>query len=175
MFLFFIQAVKSLLNKIVSSLRFFKLNSPEIIQKSQKTPLSERFNFTEKSRENAPHISWFWASEPAVSWKKNFRGPNNTRKNRKTSPFYHARKGVFVSSGARKLLHFKKSIIMKNQLFTCILFFLTWIICVSSQDTKRSHEFDFFVYAQNWPISGCIEWEERSDKNICSLPSELDF
>jgi len=40
---------------------------------------------------------------------------------------------------------------------------------------KKNHDFDFLLFAQVWPISGCIEWEERSDKNTCALPNRQNW
>ena len=45
------------------------------------------------------------------------------------------------------------------------------VTAVLSEQTYNNHEFDFMLFAQVWPISGCIEWEERNDANTCSLPS----
>ena len=45
------------------------------------------------------------------------------------------------------------------------------VTSVLSEQTHNNHEFDFMLFAQVWPISGCIEWEERNDANTCSLPS----
>ena len=45
----------------------------------------------------------------------------------------------------------------------------------STQDLSHKKDFDFLVFAQVWPISGCLEWEDRSDKNTCYLPSKLDL
>jgi len=37
------------------------------------------------------------------------------------------------------------------------------------------NDFDFFVYAQIWPVSGCVEWEERSQKNTCTIPNYTNW
>ena len=60
-----------------------------------------------------------------------------------------------------------------------ILILILAIIHTSQGSTEndvvdnRSHEFDFLVFAQVWPVSGCIEWEDRSAKNTCYLPSKF--
>ena len=61
-----------------------------------------------------------------------------------------------------------------------ILIFAAAIINTSQclNDTKEvdhKKDFDFLVFAQVWPISGCLEWEDRSDKNTCYLPSKSKF
>ena len=33
----------------------------------------------------------------------------------------------------------------------------------------HDHQFDFLMFTQLWPISNCIEWEERDHENTCSL------
>ena len=40
-------------------------------------------------------------------------------------------------------------------------------------DVKNDKYFDFLVYAQVWPISSCIEWEERKDGNTCDIRGEF--
>ena len=40
---------------------------------------------------------------------------------------------------------------------------------------KHNNNFDFMLFAQIWPISGCLEWEERSEDNTCYLPSKFFF
>ena len=40
---------------------------------------------------------------------------------------------------------------------------------------KHNNQFDFMLFAQIWPISGCLEWEERSQDNTCNLPSMFFF
>ena len=40
---------------------------------------------------------------------------------------------------------------------------------------KHNNQFDFMLFAQIWPISGCLEWEERSQDNTCNLPSKFYF
>ena len=40
---------------------------------------------------------------------------------------------------------------------------------------KHNNNFDFMLFAQIWPISGCLEWEDRSPDNTCYLPSKLFF
>ena len=29
--------------------------------------------------------------------------------------------------------------------------------------------YDMFIFAQNWPVSNCIEWKERSSENTCTI------
>jgi hypothetical protein len=53
-------------------------------------------------------------------------------------------------------------------IFSCII-----IVGISSESlVQHDNHFDFLVYAQVWPISGCITWEERSDKNTCDIRSK---
>ena len=33
----------------------------------------------------------------------------------------------------------------------------------------HDHQFDFLMFTQLWPISNCIDWEERNHDNTCSL------
>ncbi|XP_063932546.1 ribonuclease Oy [Zophobas morio] len=33
-------------------------------------------------------------------------------------------------------------------------------------------DWDYIVYSQRWPITGCSQWEERSSQNTCSLPHD---
>ena len=40
---------------------------------------------------------------------------------------------------------------------------------------KHNNHFDFMLFAQIWPISGCLEWEDRSPDNTCYLPSKFFF
>ena len=49
--------------------------------------------------------------------------------------------------------------------------------CLNNTEEEIDHkkDFDFLVFAQVWPISGCLEWEDRSDKNTCYLPSKSNF
>ena len=42
----------------------------------------------------------------------------------------------------------------------------------STSHHHHDHKFDFILFAQVWPISNCIDWEERSEDNTCSLPSK---
>lgn len=50
----------------------------------------------------------------------------------------------------------------------------------SSNSTKDVLEgrtnsyFDVLVFAQRWPITGCIIWMSVGDDNVCSLPSQKD-
>lgn len=39
----------------------------------------------------------------------------------------------------------------------------------------NNHEFDLLIFTQRWPVTGCIEWLERSDSNSCSLPSPKEI
>jgi len=39
----------------------------------------------------------------------------------------------------------------------------------------HDHKFDFLLFAQVWPISGCIKWEERDEHNSCSLPNRKQW
>ena len=34
---------------------------------------------------------------------------------------------------------------------------------------SHDHDFDFLMFTQLWPISNCIDWEERDHDNTCSL------
>ena len=43
---------------------------------------------------------------------------------------------------------------------------------LESTSHHHDHKFDFILFAQIWPISNCIDWEERSEDNTCSLPSK---
>ena len=43
---------------------------------------------------------------------------------------------------------------------------------LESTSHHHDHKFDFILFAQVWPISNCIDWEERSEDNTCSLPSK---
>ena len=40
-----------------------------------------------------------------------------------------------------------------------------------SEALTESHDdqFDFLMFTQLWPISNCIDWEERDHDNTCSL------
>jgi len=40
---------------------------------------------------------------------------------------------------------------------------------------KHNNQFDFMLFAQIWPISGCLEWEERSQDNTCYLPNRKNW
>jgi len=42
-------------------------------------------------------------------------------------------------------------------------------------ENHHDHKFDFLLFAQIWPISDCIEWEERSEDNTCSLPNRKNW
>ena len=33
----------------------------------------------------------------------------------------------------------------------------------------RDHQFDFLMFTQLWPISNCIDWEERGHDHTCTL------
>ena len=37
----------------------------------------------------------------------------------------------------------------------------------------HDHHFDFLMFTQLWPISNCIDWEERDHDNTCSLNGKL--
>ena len=41
----------------------------------------------------------------------------------------------------------------------------------SPTKTRKSHDhhFDFLMFTQLWPISNCIDWEERGSGHTCSL------
>ena len=65
-----------------------------------------------------------------------------------------------------------------------IIFSFTFIIVIESEAInftsneiveKHNNNFDFMLFAQIWPISGCLEWEERSEDNTCYLPSKFFF
>jgi len=45
----------------------------------------------------------------------------------------------------------------------------------STSHHHHDHKFDFILFAQVWPISNCIDWEERSDDNTCSLPNRKQW
>lgn len=49
--------------------------------------------------------------------------------------------------------------------------------CLNNTEEEIDHkkDFDFLVFAQVWPISGCLEWEDRSDKNTCYLPNRKNW
>ncbi len=34
-------------------------------------------------------------------------------------------------------------------------------------------DFDFLIFAQDWPISDCIQWETKTTKNECSIKSKI--
>ncbi|EFA09803.1 ribonuclease Oy [Tribolium castaneum] len=34
------------------------------------------------------------------------------------------------------------------------------------------HDWDYIVYSQRWPITGCSQWKEKSPKNTCNLPQD---
>lgn len=39
----------------------------------------------------------------------------------------------------------------------------------------RNHKFDVLIFTQRWPITGCIEWMEERQDNVCILPSQKDI
>ena len=41
------------------------------------------------------------------------------------------------------------------------------------ENSKKPHDtkFDFLMFTQLWPISNCIDWEERDADNTCTLNS----
>jgi len=65
---------------------------------------------------------------------------------------------------------------MKFILLLSILAIIKSSNCDSTvQDISHKKDFDFLVFAQVWPISGCLEWEDRSDKNTCYLPNRRNW
>ncbi|RZB39927.1 Ribonuclease T2 domain containing protein [Asbolus verrucosus] len=32
------------------------------------------------------------------------------------------------------------------------------------------HDWDYIVYSQRWPVTGCSQWKERSPSNTCNMP-----
>ncbi|CAH0555667.1 unnamed protein product [Brassicogethes aeneus] len=36
---------------------------------------------------------------------------------------------------------------------------------------SNDFDWDYLVYSQRWPITGCAEWEEKNKANTCNLPS----
>jgi ribonuclease T2 len=33
-------------------------------------------------------------------------------------------------------------------------------------------DWDYLVYSQQWPVTGCAQWKERSSQNTCNLPED---
>jgi len=64
-----------------------------------------------------------------------------------------------------------------NRIIILTLLYITTQVECSDEIEKhhKSHKFDFILFAQVWPISGCIEWEERSEDNTCSLPNRKQW
>ena len=52
-----------------------------------------------------------------------------------------------------------------------VILLLTFIAPFCLSQEGQTVDFDFYVFAQLWPMSDCIEWSERSAKNTCNLPS----
>jgi len=66
--------------------------------------------------------------------------------------------------------------LLKNLIILAIIFYsANEIQCTEEIEKHHSHKFDFLLFAQVWPISGCIKWEERSDDNTCSLPNRKQW
>jgi len=40
---------------------------------------------------------------------------------------------------------------------------------------SHDHHFDFLMFTQLWPISNCIDWEERDHDNTCSLNDDFQW
>ena len=38
---------------------------------------------------------------------------------------------------------------------------------------SHDHHFDFLMFVQLWPITSCIEWEERAHDHTCTLNGKL--
>jgi len=68
---------------------------------------------------------------------------------------------------------FKKSIFLLISIISVIS--IKSVFSAQNNDVNRNSHFDFLLFAQVWPISGCIDWEERSDKNTCSLPNKKNW
>lgn len=47
----------------------------------------------------------------------------------------------------------------------------------SPTKTRKSHDhhFDFLMFTQLWPISNCIDWEERGSGHTCSLNDDFEW
>jgi len=41
--------------------------------------------------------------------------------------------------------------------------------------TSRDHHFDFLMFTQLWPISNCIDWEERGHDHTCTLNDNFEW
>ena len=41
-----------------------------------------------------------------------------------------------------------------------------------NEDNVEDNDFNFFVFAQIWPITSCDIWESRDETNTCYLPRE---
>ena len=77
-----------------------------------------------------------------------------------------------ASQGLRFALAYIRYIMELNYIPKIVIISSIFLVTsVLSEQTHNNHEFDFMLFAQVWPISGCIEWEERNDANTCSLPS----
>ena len=42
-------------------------------------------------------------------------------------------------------------------------------IAYAKTQKSHDHHFDFLMFTQLWPISNCIDWEERGSGHTCSL------
>lgn len=40
---------------------------------------------------------------------------------------------------------------------------------------SNDNRFDVLVFTQRWPITGCLEWMEKKDENVCLMPSQHDI
>jgi len=66
--------------------------------------------------------------------------------------------------------------LLNKIIILAIIFYSTnEIECTEEIEKNHSHKFDFLLFAQVWPISGCIEWEERKKDNTCSLPNRKQW
>lgn len=36
------------------------------------------------------------------------------------------------------------------------------------------HDWDYLLFSQRWPVSGCIEYEDKNPHNTCTLPTNKD-
>ena len=62
----------------------------------------------------------------------------------------------------------------------CVLTLLTTNVISNSEAKKsgngeNSVNFDFLIFAQTWPITDCIAWQNKAKANTCFLPKESKF
>jgi len=69
------------------------------------------------------------------------------------------------------LLTYAHHLLIMNYLTSTLILISIGCINICSAKGDHTHDWDFLVFTQHWPLTVCLQWTEEHPKHSCRLPS----